>query len=247
MSTKKWILTTGSTLALIIAGSAGISTFGVPLALERTAPILRAGNWPRGAADVSARYSLSWASERPDAHARSGPEAKDRFADVVDSVKPAVVSVTAKYLDRADADDPRLLLEGNDRRGEPRTLIISRGTGFLVSPDGYVVTNHHVVEPSRTAEVITDGGATYRAMVTAPDPRSDLALLKIDTRNDFPFAKLAERPPRVGERVFAIGNPFGFVGSVTAGIISALERHVDGFDDDFIQIDAPNGRARPPA
>lgn len=243
MSIQKWILTTGSTFALIVAGSAGISTFGVPpLALERIAPILRAGNWPRGAADESARYSLSWAGERPD-HARSGPEAKDRLADVVDSVKPAVVSVTAKYLDRADADDSRLLLEGNDRTGESRKLIISRGTGFLVSPDGYVVTNHHVVEASRTAEVITDGGTSYRAKVTASDPRSDLALLKIDGRSDFPFAKLAERPPRVGQLVFAIGNPFGFAGSVTAGIISALGRHVDGeFDNDFIQIDAPINR-----
>jgi S1-C subfamily serine protease len=226
MSIQKWILTTGSTFALIVAGSAGISTFGVPpLALERIAPILRAGNWPRGAADESARYSLSWAGERPD-HARSGPEAKDRLADVVDSVKPAVVSVTAKYLDRADADDSRLLLEGNDRTGESRKLIISRGTGFLVSPDGYVVTNHHVVEASRTAEVITDGGTSYRAKVTASDPRSDLALLKIDGRSDFPFAKLAERPPRVGQRVFAIGNPFGFDGSVTAGIVGASCRYL---------------------
>ena len=109
MSTRKSILTTASTLALILAGFAGISTFAACRShLERTAPILPAGNWPRGAADGSAKYSLSWAGDRPDAHARSQSEAKDRLADVVDSVKPAVVSVTAKYLDRSDADDSRV-------------------------------------------------------------------------------------------------------------------------------------------
>jgi serine protease Do len=136
-----------------------------------------------------------------------------------------------------------LWLEGIDPRGKPPTLVKSHGTGFFVSADGYVVTNRHVVEASRTAEVVTDEGTTYRAKVTASDPRSDLALLKIDGRNDFPFAKFAERPPRVGQRVFAIGSPFGFDGSVTAGIVSALQRHVEiDSDDDFIQIDAPINR-----
>jgi serine protease Do len=247
MSTRKSILTAG-TIALIVTGFVGLSALGgALLASDRFARILPAGEWPRiGVDDGSAEYGISWAGDRFSNVARRQSEAKDRLADVVESVRPAVVSVTAKYLDLSSADGSRgvgLLFEGIDPRGDPRTLVTSRGTGFLVSADGYVVTNHHVVEASRIAEVVTDDGTTYRAKVTASDPRSDLALLKIDGRNDFPFAKLAERPPRVGQRVFAIGNPFGFDGSVTAGIVSARERHVDiDTDDDFIQIDAPINR-----
>jgi serine protease Do len=162
------------------------------------------------------------------------------LADVVASTKPAVVSITAKYLDRADAahvgtDDPQV----PSRRVV--VLTTSQGAGFFVSADGYIVTNQHVVETSRSAEIMMADGMSYKAKVIASDPRSDLALLKIDGQNDFPFVKFAERPAREGQRVFAVGNPFGFEGSVTAGIVSALDRHVDvdgGSNDDLIQIDA---------
>jgi serine protease Do len=103
------------------------------------------------------------------------------------------------------------------------------------------VTNQHVVETSRTAEVMMANGMSYKAKVIASDPRTDLALLKIDGQNDFALVKFAERPAREGQRVFAVGNPFGFEGSVTTGIVSALDRHVDvdgGSNDDLIQIDA---------
>jgi hypothetical protein len=151
-------------------------------------------------------------------------------------VKPAVVSITAKYL---FAVSPQEI----DTSSGARTLVISRGAGFFLSADGYVVTNHHVVEASRTAEIVTNDGTAYKAKVIASDPRSDLALLKIDGRNDFPFVELSQQAPRVGQRVFAVGDPFGFEGTVTAGVISALERHFDlDSDDDFIQIDAPINR-----
>lgn len=242
------MLRTGSALALTVAVSVGLSIFGnaLPLAPDRFARIRPEGEWPRVGADkVQASYGIRRAADRLGADVGRESEAKDRLADLVVSVKPAVVSVTAKYLDRSDVDGSSavgLSLEGIDPRGKPGVLVKSHGTGFFVSADGYVVTNHHVVEASRTAEIVTDEGTTYRAKVTASDPKSDLALLKIEGRN-FPFAKFAERPPRVGQRVFAIGSPFGFDGSVTAGIVSALQRHVGvDPDDDFIQIDAPINR-----
>src|ERR1700752_1957372 len=81
---------------------------------------------------------------------------------------------------------------------------------------------------------------TYRERVIAADPASDLALLKVDGRDDFPFVRFAKKPPRVGERVFAVGNPFGLGGTVTAGIISALDRNIgDDSYDGLMQIDAP--------
>jgi serine protease Do len=242
-------LRTGSALVLIVVGAVALSIFGdaLPFASARFGRFLPQGEWFRVGADKGqASYGIRWAGYRLGANAGGEFEAKDRLADLVVSVKPAVVSVTAKYLDGSDADGSSAVglgLDGIDPTGKPRRLVRSHGTGFFVSADGYVVTNHHVVETSRTAEVVTDEGTTYRAKVTASDRRSDLALLKIDGHNDFPFATFAERPARIGQRVFAIGSPFGFDGTVTAGIVSALQRHVEiDSDDDFIQIDAPINR-----
>jgi serine protease Do len=89
-------------------------------------------------------------------------------------------------------------------------------------------------------EVTTDDGKTYTAKVIGTDPRTDLALIKIDGRSDFPYIKFADHTPRIGDWVLAVGNPFGLGGSVTAGIVSARGRDIGaGPYDDFIQIDAP--------
>jgi len=97
-----------------------------------------------------------------------------------------------------------------------------------------------VVEDSRTAEVQTDDQRTYTAKVVGTDPTSDLALLKVDGRSDFPYVKLADKMPRVGDWVLAVGNPFGLGGTVTAGIVSARERNIGGISsDNLVQIDAP--------
>jgi serine protease Do len=102
------------------------------------------------------------------------------------------------------------------------------------------VTNNHVVDKARTVEVTTDDGKTYSAKVIGTDPRTDVALIKVEGRNDFPFVKLADKAPRVGDWVVAVGNPFGLGGTVTAGIVSARGRDIGaGPYDDFIQIDAP--------
>jgi serine protease Do len=102
------------------------------------------------------------------------------------------------------------------------------------------VTNNHVVDSAKSVEITTDDGKTYAAKVIGTDPRTDLALIKVDGRKDFPFVTLAQKAPRIGDWVLAVGNPFGLGGTVTAGIVSARGRDIGaGPYDDFIQIDAP--------
>ncbi|MGA7610554.1 MAG: Do family serine endopeptidase, partial [Xanthobacteraceae bacterium] len=117
---------------------------------------------------------------------------------------------------------------------------MGQGSGFFISPDGFAVTNNHVVDKAETVEVTTDEGKTYTAKVIGTDPRTDLALIKIEGRSDFPYVRLADASPRIGDWVLAVGNPFGLGGTVTAGIVSARGRDIGaGPYDDFIQIDAP--------
>jgi serine protease Do len=179
----------------------------------------------------------------------SGPAS---FADVVEKVKPAVIGVQSKLAD--GSDEPSVPGSPLDRlrpfgkpqgtpAPEPRRpgrVVTAQGSGFFISADGYAVTNNHVVEGSTTAEIQTDSQQSYTAKVVGTDATSDLALLKVDGRNDFPYVKLADKTPRVGDWVLAVGNPFGLGGSVTAGIVSARERDIGGISsDNLIQIDAP--------
>jgi serine protease Do len=181
------------------------------------------------------------------------------YADIVDKVKPAVVSLRVE----ADADTPlddglpsfgHLPVErslqsfrqpANPHRSPnppSRQLMTRQGSGFFISADGYVVTNGHVVENTKTAEITTDGGKTYSAKVVGRDSRTDIALIKVEGTG-FPFVKFAETSPRVGDLVLAIGNPFGLGGTVTAGIVSARGRDIgDGRYEDFVQIDASVNR-----
>jgi serine protease Do len=122
----------------------------------------------------------------------------------------------------------------------PRRFSTAQGSGFLISADGYAVTNNHVVERGQNIEIQTDDNKTYTAKVVGTDPKTDLALLKIEGRTDFPFVKMAEKAPRIGDWVVAVDNPFGLGGTVTAGIVSARGRDIGaGPYDDFLQIDAP--------
>jgi len=115
------------------------------------------------------------------------------------------------------------------------------GSGFIISADGYVVTNHHVVRQAEQINVILDDGNSYRASIQGRDPKTDLALLKIKPNKPLPFIEFGDsNRARVGDRIVAIGNPFGLGGSATTGIISARGRDIQsGPFDDFIQIDAP--------
>jgi serine protease Do len=130
--------------------------------------------------------------------------------------------------------------QGIPRKQRPHGFSMGQGSGFFISADGYAVTNNHVVEKASDVEITTDDGKTYPAKVIGTDPRTDLALIKVDGRDDFPVAKLAAKTSRVGDWVLAVGNPFGLGGTVTAGIVSARGRDIGaGPYDDFVQIDAP--------
>jgi serine protease Do len=183
------------------------------------------------------------------------------FADLVEKVKPAVISVRVKVDAGAemmgfDDDLPsqnspmqrffRHFGMPNDEdmsrpRHEPHGQTVSgQGSGFFISANGYAVTNNHLVHKAKAVEVKADDGKTYNAKVIGTDPRTDLALIKVDGRSDFPHVKLADAAPRIGDWVVAVGNPFGLGGTVTAGIVSARGRDIgSGPYDDFIQIDAP--------
>src|SRR5947199_4109347 len=182
------------------------------------------------------------------------------FADIVEKVKPAVISVRVKVSGGAtmmgfEGDSPlppnverffgRFGLPEGLSPEQPRTsprerLVTGQGSGFFISADGYAVTNNHVVDKASTVEVIADDGKTYTAKVIGTDPRTDIALIKVEGRGDFPYVQLAEKSPRIGDWVLAVGNPFGLGGTVTAGIVSARGRDIGaGPYDDFIQIDAP--------
>ena len=126
------------------------------------------------------------------------------------------------------------------RGGHGHGVVTGQGSGFFISADGYAVTNNHVVDGADKVEVTTDDGKVYKAKVIGTDARTDLALIKVEGGSDFPFAKLSQGKPRIGDWVLAVGNPFGLGGTVTAGIVSASGRDIgNGPYDDFIQIDAP--------
>jgi serine protease Do len=191
------------------------------------------------------------------------------FADIVEKVKPAVISVRVKvdggprttsfdgdspfppgspmerFFKRFGSPDGQGQGQGQGVPDSPRSprgrnFSMGQGSGFFISADGYAVTNNHVVDKAESVEVTTDDGKTYTAKVIGTDPKTDIALIKVDGRSDFPHVPLAEKTPRIGDWVLAVGNPFGLGGTVTAGIVSARGRDIGaGPYDDFIQIDAP--------
>jgi serine protease Do len=132
--------------------------------------------------------------------------------------------------------------DGGPRQRGPRgrNYSMGQGSGFFISADGFAVTNNHVVDHAESVEVTTDDGKTYTAKVIGADPKTDIALIKVEGRGDFPHVALADKASRIGDWVIAVGNPFGLGGTVTAGIVSARGRDIGaGPYDDFIQIDAP--------
>ncbi|HMK88276.1 MAG TPA: Do family serine endopeptidase [Methylocystis sp.] len=205
-------------------------------------------------------YSLTPAApalaEAPLASASGPAVGPASFADVVERVKGAVVAIKVKSLETAQPfgdegldispDDPfyyffKRFGEGQGRgRKHP---VQSQGSGFIISPDGYVVTNNHVVEHASEVEIALEGGKTLPAKVVGTDKRTDLALLKVNDGGNLPYVEWSSATPRVGDWVIAIGNPFGLGGTVTAGIVSARGRDIGaGPYDDFLQIDAPVNR-----
>ena len=201
------------------------------------------------------------------------------FADIVDRVKPAVVSISVSSGGRATAQRPadkgpanppgarpgpqrppipgmpeewneffRNLPRDFGGGGAPRP-VQAQGSGFVISEDGYVVTNNHVIDKANKIEVVFDNpdgtDNKFEAELVGTDPRTDIALLKIKANRKFQFVRFApsNKAPRVGDWVLAVGNPFGLGGTVTAGIVSALAR--SGISEgpyDYLQIDAAVNR-----
>ena len=186
------------------------------------------------------------------------------FADLVEAVKPAVVSILVEAQDNSSRtvqrgggqfqfQFPDLPPDhpfhdffnqfgqgqggGQQDAPQPRRYMAA-GSGFVISADGYIVTNNHVVADATKVTVVFDDGTEKEAKIVGTDERTDIAVVKIEG-TDLPFVKFDEAPPRVGDWVVAIGNPFGLGGTVTAGVISASGRNIGGSNyGDFLQIDA---------
>ncbi len=163
------------------------------------------------------------------------------FTALVARTKPAVVSITTELRSSPAADDEGIQTPfGMMRPNHPRA-VQAKGSGFIINPNGTIVTNNHVIANAKSISVTLDDGTTLAAHLVGADKRTDLAVLKVDAGRKLPFIELGESSKvRPGEWVVAMGNPFGLGGTVTAGIVSASGRDIgSGPYDDFIQIDAP--------
>jgi serine protease Do len=184
------------------------------------------------------------------------------FVDLADKLSPAVVNISTEQAIRSGLpqssppEDEAAPPEGGsgppeggsdpfDSFGQPLRPpnnpehARSLGSGFIINKTGFILTNDHVVEDARTILVTLRDGREYEAKVVGRDSRTDIALIRIDAPRELPVAPLGNSDDlRVGEWVMAIGNPFGFDHTVTAGIVSAKGRYIPGNYDDFIQTDA---------
>jgi len=180
------------------------------------------------------------------AHAFSGP---DTFSDLAEKVSPAVVNIsTTGIIERSSPQIPSIEdffnFPFNMPNPEPSEREFSSlGSGFVISQDGYIVTNNHVVQNASDIQVTFIDGLKLEAELIAFDSETDLALLKVETIEELPFLEFGDSDSaKVGSWVMAIGNPHGLGGSVTAGIVSARGRMLGGRYDDFIQTDAAINR-----
>jgi serine protease Do len=170
------------------------------------------------------------------------------YGDLVEDVAPAVVFIEVTGVAQAGATLPDNMPESLRKRFEqqnpdsaPRGGL---GSGFIISQDGQIVTNHHVVNGAQSVRVKMADGRTFDAEVLGSDPATDIALLSINTEVELPFVSFGtSKTMRVGDEVVAVGNPFGLSSTVTSGIISAKSRNINsGPYDDFIQTDASINR-----
>jgi serine protease Do len=180
------------------------------------------------------------------------------FASLIAKVKPAVVNIsTTAKISRGEAmqNMPNPFPQGTpfdqffrhffEQQGQLAPQEIhALGSGFIIDPSGYIVTNNHVIDNAEKITVILDDGTRYPAKVKGRDTETDLALLKIEPKHPLPYVSWGDSTTaQVGDWVVAIGDPFGLGGTATAGIISARGRHIQsGPFDDFIQVDAPINR-----
>jgi serine protease Do len=234
----KQTLATGLTLSLVGGG------FALGRATLATKPVVAAADQARAAAP------------EPPAATRAGGQAPPSFAPLAAEASPAVVHIKVTSVVKT--------AEGGAQFGSPPDLFGDEdgpspgfrfpapprgggftqhgsGSGFVIRKDGVVLTNNHVVESAKAITVTLNDGRELDAKVMGRDPKTDLAVLKIDPAKSLPTARLGDSDGiSVGDWVVAIGNPFGLSNTVTAGIVSAKGRAIgSGPYDDFIQTDAP--------
>ena len=190
----------------------------------------------------------------------STPSAPMSFADIFERVSPAVVSIDVTS--RAPAQNLRGIpgfenfpfeivprgqggqggLNGQPGEAQPGPKQLSAGSGFFVSPDGYIVTNNHVVDHADEIKVVLKDGKELKGVVVGRDEATDLAVVKVEGHG-FPYVNFeTAAKPRVGDWVLAVGNPFSLGNTATAGIVSAYNRDLGENFVDYIQIDAPINR-----
>jgi len=157
------------------------------------------------------------------------------FTIAAENTVNAVVHVMNKTVSKRPSSFMDLIY-GSEGRQVPR---IGTGSGVIISPDGYIVTNNHVITKATALSVTLNNNKTYEATLIGTDPNSDIALIKIDTENTLPYLAFGDSDDtKVGEWVLAVGNPFNLTSTVTAGIVSAKARALGRSDQSFIQTDA---------
>lgn len=181
------------------------------------------------------------------AEARGAPES---FADLADQISPSVVNITTSAMVAAPTDGGPIVPKGSpfedffeqfnqDGQDPGPQREQALGSGFVISADGYIVTNNHVIEGADEIEIEFFDKTRLKAKVVGTDLKTDIALLKVDTDRELPFVSFGDSDVmRVGDWVMAMGNPLGQGFSVSAGIISARGRELSGTYDDFLQTDA---------
>ena len=184
------------------------------------------------------------------AHSSSVPES---FADLAEKLSPSVVNIsTTTVIEQKSRDMPSFppgspfedFFKQFEKPGGKKRKAQSLGSGFIIDKSGYVITNNHVIDNAEKIMVILYDDTSFEATVVGKDPKTDVALLKINPKNTkLTAVKFGDSNKlRVGDWVMAIGNPFGFGGTVTAGIVSARGRNLSGSYDDYIQTDASINR-----
>jgi serine protease Do len=228
--------------ALMLSGPGGYS--GLPVWAATAAAADSTMQHPVGFADLVTKVKPAVISVRVKIPASAEPAMMQRDSDDGDNgnITPAPGSPLDKFFQQYGQQFGQQFGRPGmgGRNGGSHETIVGEGSGFFISPDGYAVTNNHVVDHAKSVQVTTDDGTIYTAKVVGTDQKTDLALIKVDGKGDLPYVKFADQEPHVGDWVVAVGNPFGLGGTVTAGIVSARGRDIGaGPYDDYVQIDAP--------
>ena len=183
-------------------------------------------------------------------YAKNAPET---FADLAEKLSPSVVNISTTTVVKQKSREMPSFPPGSpfedffkqfDKPGNKKRRAQSLGSGFIIDETGYIITNNHVIDNAEKIMVILFDDTSFEAKVVGKDPKTDVALLKIDPKKtNLKAVKFGDSNKlRVGDWVMAIGNPFGFGGTVTAGIVSARGRNLSGSYDDYIQTDASINR-----